>query len=324
MVPPVEKRNPLAAGGWAVLAALTAAVVATASGLPGAAGERASGAHAEPVAAALPLAGDRTVHLWGYAAAAAAGDAGRYTAADALRGRDTVRPATPAGSAAAAPAAPAAPKARTALVPEFAASVPIETTQVVRTVRTNQWCSKVYCTRTEAWEKVDGVWKIVSLGVGRQAIFRSTIGPKGFAPPGKRREDDGRAPSGVFSILTTFSTGKTAPGAMPWRPRLKTSIVSDKHNRFYNTWIEHPKVSNGARASMRYGFWIDYNNPRLTPGVGPAPVIGVGSGIFYHTARPGLEWIPTFGCTQLGNAQAMAWVVRWLRPDAHPRVVNNI
>jgi L,D-peptidoglycan transpeptidase YkuD (ErfK/YbiS/YcfS/YnhG family) len=208
--------------------------------------------------------------------------------------------------------------------PSFAAALPADTTQVGRTVRTNQWCRKVYCTKTEAWEKVDGAWRIVTLASGRQAVFRSTIGPNGFAPPGQRREDDGRAPSGVFSIVTTFSTGTVAPGAMPWRPRLKTSIVSNKHNRFYNTWIEHPKVSNGARPSMRYGFWLDYNNPRLTPGVGPAPVVGVGSGIFYHTARPGQEWIPTFGCTQIGNAQAMAWVVRWLHPDANPRVVNNI
>ena len=75
---------------------------------------------------------------------------------------------------------------------------------------------------------------------------------------------------------------------------------------------------------MRYGFWVGYNNPRLTPGVGPAPVRGLGSGIFYHTSPYGEKWTPTQACTKVGEPSEMRWILRWLRPGANPRVVNNI
>jgi L,D-peptidoglycan transpeptidase YkuD (ErfK/YbiS/YcfS/YnhG family) len=208
--------------------------------------------------------------------------------------------------------------------PAFAARVPVETTQVVRTVRTKEWCAQIYCTRTEAWEKVLGQWRIATKADGTPAVFRSTIGPNGFAAPGKRREDDDKSPTGIYAITVTFSTTKTAPGPMPWRRRLPTSVIGSAHDKNYNTWIESKGIGNGDRPSMRYGFWMDYNNPRLTPGVGPKPVVGLGSGIFYHTAWPGAEWIPTYGCVGLGNAADMKWVVAWLNPAATPRVANNV
>jgi L,D-peptidoglycan transpeptidase YkuD (ErfK/YbiS/YcfS/YnhG family) len=208
--------------------------------------------------------------------------------------------------------------------PAFASAVPLETTQVVRTVPSTHWCAKAYCSRTEAWEKVLGQWRIATKADGTPAVFRSTTGPKGFAAPGRRREDDGKSPSGIYAITITFSTSKTAPGPMPWRRRLPTSVIGSAHDKNYNTWIESKGIGNGARPSMRYGFWMDYNNPRLTPGVGPKPVVGLGSGIFYHTAWPGAEWVPTYGCVGMGNAEDMKWVVAWLDPTATPRVANNV
>jgi L,D-peptidoglycan transpeptidase YkuD (ErfK/YbiS/YcfS/YnhG family) len=209
-------------------------------------------------------------------------------------------------------------KAATALaarVPRFASRVPASTTQVVRTVSSRRWCGKRWCTLTQAWRKTaDGSWLMLR-------DFRSTIGPNGF---GKRREGDGRAPSGVYKIKVTFSTGTRAPGTMPWRRRLPTSIVTGYHNRFYNTWIEERGRTDGDRPSMRSGFVVDYNNVRLRPGVGPRPVMGKGSGIFYHTSRPGERWVPTLGCTQVGNPRSMRWIVRWLRPEANPRVVQAL
>ena len=74
---------------------------------------------------------------------------------------------------------------------------------------------------------------------------------------------------------------------------------------------------------MRYGFVVDYNNVRLHRFRGPKPVAGKGSGIFYHTSRPGREWVATEGCTQVGNVDNMKWLVQWLRPSAHPRIVQN-
>ena len=56
---------------------------------------------------------------------------------------------------------------------------------------------------------------------------------------------------------------------------------------------------------------------------GRARCPGKGSGIFYHTSKPGHPWAPTAGCTQVGNPRQMRWLLTWLRPEAQPRVVQN-
>src|SRR6187455_1227395 len=95
--------------------------------------------------------------------------------------------------------------------PAFAARVPVTTTQVVRTVRTHRWCDQVWCTKTQAWEKVGDSWQLATLADGRVAVFRSTIGPRGFAAPGAKRQNDDRSPTGVYRIKTTFSTTTSNP-----------------------------------------------------------------------------------------------------------------
>jgi L,D-peptidoglycan transpeptidase YkuD (ErfK/YbiS/YcfS/YnhG family) len=207
--------------------------------------------------------------------------------------------------------------------PDFAALVPATTTQVIRTGRTNRWCAKRWCTRTQAWEKRDGQWQVARLATGARAEFRSAIGPSGFRPGRSRHEGDGSTPSGVFPIVVTFSTSASSPGAMPWRRRLPTSVVSGARGRLYNTWFEQRGRTDGDRPTMRWGFWVGFNNPRLSAGKGPRPVPGRGSGIFYHTSKPGHRWSPTEGCTSLGNPTDMRWILTWLRPDADPRVVQH-
>ena len=197
--------------------------------------------------------------------------------------------------------------------PPWADLVPARTTQVVRTVSSHAFCHQRWCTVTQAWEKdAEDRWHKL-----RQ--FRSTIGTNGW---GKQREGDGRSPNGVYRIKVTFST-TTKPGAMPWKRRKPTSVVSSAAGRNYNTWVEVPGVTSGDRPSMRWGWVVDFNHVRLRPGAGPRPVPGKGSGIFYHTSKPGHRWAPTAGCTQVGNPRSMHWLLTWLRPDARPRIVQN-
>ncbi|WP_309504596.1 MULTISPECIES: L,D-transpeptidase family protein [Nocardioides] len=211
----------------------------------------------------------------------------------------------PAGAATAEPPAEA---------PAWARLVPDDTTQVVRTVSSRDYCRRVWCTVTQAWRKdADGTWTLV-----REA--RSSIGSRGW---GKRREGDRRSPVGVYEIKVTFSTTRDNPGRMPWRRRLPTSNVSAAAGPSYNTWIEVRGATSGDRPSMRSGWVLDFNHVRLRPGVGPRPVPGRGSGIFYHTSKPGHRWAPTAGCTQVGDPQEMRWLLRWLRPEAQPRVVQG-
>ena len=210
----------------------------------------------------------------------------------------------PVGSAA-APAEEAPPWAR--LVPD-------DTTQVVRTVSSRDWCRRTWCTVTQAWRKdADGRWTLVR-------EVRSSIGSRGW---GKRREGDRRSPVGVYEIKVTFSTTRDNPGRMPWRRRLPTSNVSAAAGSTYNTWVEVRGTTSGDRPSMRSGWVLDFNNVRLRRGVGPRPTPGKGSGIFYHTSKPGHRWAPTAGCTQVGDPRQMRWLLRWLRPEAQPRVVQG-
>lgn len=196
--------------------------------------------------------------------------------------------------------------------PAWARLVPDSTRQVVRTVSSDRWCDRPWCTLTEAWQKDDDGWRLVR-------EFRSSIAPGGW---GKEEQDDLGTPEGVFGIKVTFST-TTNPGRMPWRKRLPTSNVTDEDGPDYNTWIEEPGRTDGDRPSMRWGFVVDYNNVRLQRGVGAVPEPDGGSGIFYHTSRPGKRWAPTEGCTQVGNPADMRWLLTWLRPGADPRVVQN-
>lgn len=208
-------------------------------------------------------------------------------------------------------------------VPSWAKNLPEETTQAVRTVRTDKWCDEIWCSRTEAWEKVDGTWRLAIRKNGKPAVFRSQIGQNGFASAESRRQGDMRTPSGIYGIATTFSTTKESPTAMPWRRRLPTSAVSDAYGKTYNTWVEIKGSGGGDRRMMSWGLWMDWNNPRLEVGKGAKPVQGKGSGIFMHTSNPGRPFVPTAGCVQLGDPDDMAWVVKWLKPDANPRIVNN-
>ncbi len=246
----------------------------------------------------------------------------RTTPADRLRRVRTLSTALVAAVAAALTVVAVPAASAVTGQPAFAERVPAGTTQVVRTVRTHRWCDRVYCTKTQAWEKVADGWQLALLPDGRPAEFRSTIGPHGFAAV--RHEGDGTSPTGVFRIKTTFSTTTTNPGLMPWRRRLPTSTVTNWSGRLYNVWIEQPGRTDGNRPSMRYGFWVDYNHARFLGDPGPMAVQGKGSGIFYHTSRPGQEWVATQGCTQIGDPALMRWVLRWLRPEANPRVANNV
>jgi L,D-peptidoglycan transpeptidase YkuD (ErfK/YbiS/YcfS/YnhG family) len=198
--------------------------------------------------------------------------------------------------------------------PAWADALPERTRQVVRTVSSDRWCDRVHCTVTEAWERDGDGWRMVR-------DLPSTIGPSGW---GKERRDDGRTPEGVFRIKVTFSTTPHNPGRMPWRRRLPTSNVTDEEGPLYNTWIEEPWRTDGDRPSMRWGLVVDYNHVRLEPGVGRRPVPAGGSGIFLHTSRPGRLFEPSDGCTRVSRPAHMRWLLTWLRPGAHPRIVQNL
>jgi L,D-peptidoglycan transpeptidase YkuD (ErfK/YbiS/YcfS/YnhG family) len=150
------------------------------------------------------------------------------------------------------------------------------------------------------WQRVFGPWT-------------ARLGRNGFAPPGDKREGDGRTPSGSFSIPFFF-------GADP-NPGFRFRY---RQIRPYDFWDDDP-------ASLRYNEWVDGRH--ASPGRNPEPMdvsaYDAGLVIGYNTARtPGLGsaiflhlniGIATAGCVTLPPGELLP-LLRWLDPARSPRI----
>jgi len=150
------------------------------------------------------------------------------------------------------------------------------------------------------WQRVFGPWT-------------ARIGRNGFAPPGRKREGDGRTPSGTFGFGFFF-------GALP-NPGVRFRY---RRSHPYDFWDDDP-------ASPRYNEWVDQR--RADPGLDPEPMdvsgYDYGAVIAYNTARtPGLGsaiflhvniGIATAGCVTLPMGELLE-VLRWLDPARSPRI----
>jgi len=123
----------------------------------------------------------------------------------------------------------------------------------------------------------------------------------GLAPPGAKRESDGRARSGTF-----FSGVDPDPGArFPYRPidRFDGWDDDDPFSPLYNSWADDRYANPGVTPepmdvwAYHYGAVIAYNAAR-TPGPGSAifPHINIGT--------------PTAGCVTW-PLSALLEILRW-------------
>ena len=150
------------------------------------------------------------------------------------------------------------------------------------------------------WQRVFGPW------VAR-------IGRNGFAPPGLKREGDGRTPSGSFGLLYVFGAGPNPGFRLRYRQlRPYDYWDDDPASPRYNEWVDSRHASPGAApepmdVSAYYdGVVIGYNTAR-TP--------GLGSAIFLHLNIG----IATSGCVTLPPGELLP-LLRWLNPARSPRI----
>lgn len=154
----------------------------------------------------------------------------------------------------------------------------------------------------------------------RQAFgpWPARIGTRGLAPPGQKREGDGRTPSGVYGFDFFFGVAPDPGVRFPYR-RVTPRIVwdDDPASPLYNTWVDLDRQQAGAEPEPMYvspvydhGAVIAYNTDR-TP--------GLGSAIFLHVSNGG----PTAGCVSLPAGQLVE-VLRWLDPARSPRIVLGV
>jgi L,D-peptidoglycan transpeptidase YkuD (ErfK/YbiS/YcfS/YnhG family) len=162
--------------------------------------------------------------------------------------------------------------------------------------------------RFVAYQLVRGHW------VRKFGPWTARVGYNGIARPGRKREGDGRTPSGTYGFSFFF-------GVRP-RPRVAFRY---RHAYFYDVWDDDP-------SSPRYNEWVDDRTAR--PGADPEPmhqtpaydyaaviayntarVPGLGSAIFLHVGAGSA----TAGCVSLPQPELIT-VLRWLRPRDHPRI----
>ncbi|HOU50024.1 MAG TPA: L,D-transpeptidase family protein [Smithella sp.] len=166
-----------------------------------------------------------------------------------------------------------------------------------------------------AMEKKGDTWESVFESI------HAVAGRNGFAAAGEKKEGDGKTPSGIFPLKTTFGYPASVKTKMPYRQSLEDDIwVDDVNADDYNRWGKKQETLAASFEMMKrdddqykYGIVIEYNTD---------PVIrGNGSAIFLHIWKcPGL---PTAGCVAVSEENILK-ILQWLDPAASPLIITGI
>lgn len=165
-----------------------------------------------------------------------------------------------------------------------------------------------------AYQKTANGWQL------QYGPWQANIGFSGFAPPGAKREGDGRTPSGSYGFGFFFGVDSNPGVRFEYRAVTGPSIVwdDDPASPNYNQWIDEATQGAGAAGAnpepmyntpaYDYGAVIAYNAGPVVP--------GDGSAIFLHVSGGG----PTAGCVALPTSELLD-VLRWMDPAQQPRIV---
>jgi len=218
--------------------------------------------------------------------------------------------ANPSPQAVTHTATPAQPPTATVVGPAAATSTST-VQQMIRVTASSYGTSyarlTAYVKRSSGWVRVLGPWT-------------ARIGRNGFAPAGKKREGDGRTPSGTYGFASFFFGVNARPSGIHY---------SWRHAYSYDVWDDDS-------ASSRYNLRTDlhrYSAGRSPEALHQVPAYNYAAVIAYNTARkPGLgsaiflhvsHHSATAGCVSLPQSELLR-VLRWLNPTLHPRIVMGV
>ena len=137
----------------------------------------------------------------------------------------------------------------------------------------------------------------------------------------RKKEGDGRAPAGIFSIgkIYTYDAQLPAGAKFPFRQVTEADAWIDdvtlpEYNRFVTIpdpanpppWFEKQKMRHNDFA-YRWLVEVRHNSD--------PPVAGEGSAIFFHIRRGTTR--PTAGCTTMAEDNLVR-VIKWLRAERRP------
>ncbi|HEX2822229.1 MAG TPA: L,D-transpeptidase family protein [Streptosporangiaceae bacterium] len=162
-----------------------------------------------------------------------------------------------------------------------------------------------------AYRRVGGQWHRVF------GPWVAWIGRNGMAPPGAKREGDGRTPSGTFGFGFFFGVDPDPGVRFPYRRADAFDVWDDDPSSpLYNEWVDDRYANPGADpepmevSAYDYGAVIAYNTAR-TPGLGSAIFLHINIGM------------PTAGCVTLPVGELLE-ILRWLNPAASPRIAMSV
>jgi L,D-peptidoglycan transpeptidase YkuD (ErfK/YbiS/YcfS/YnhG family) len=174
---------------------------------------------------------------------------------------------------------------------------------------TNQEASSFRVT-IHVLERSKGVWQLVL------PPFAGSIGEKGFAAINKKREGDGKSPSGIFPLGIAFGYDSSVTTRMPYRQATENDFwVDDVNSEDYNKWVKgKPNAASWEKMKRnddqyKYGVVIEYNtNPMIK---------GKGSAIFLHVWKRGEA---TAGCVAMPEEMVLK-ILGWLDPAKNPLII---
>jgi L,D-peptidoglycan transpeptidase YkuD (ErfK/YbiS/YcfS/YnhG family) len=161
--------------------------------------------------------------------------------------------------------------------------------------------------------RISGTKRILLFGP-----WTARVGYNGIARPGRKREGDGKTPSGTYGFSFFFGVDLNPGVVFPYRRAYRYDYWDDDPaSPRYNLWVDIRRASAGRRPepmhnvpAYNYAAVIAYNTAR-------AP--GLGSAIFLHVGTGG----STAGCVSLPTAELLK-ILRWLRPADAPRITITV
>lgn len=168
------------------------------------------------------------------------------------------------------------------------------------------------------WQRVGAAFQIV-VGKTGLAWGRGLVDSAGFEGP-QKQEGDGKAPAGVFPLVSAFGYGASADTRLPYL-QLTDSIEcpDDPTSSHYNALVDDTKIAKDWASSehmhrsdelYRYGVFVAHNTP---------PKAGKGSCIFLHIWRGPDQG--TVGCTAMAESDILT-LLAWLDPKKTPLLIQ--
>ncbi len=139
--------------------------------------------------------------------------------------------------------------------------------------------------------------------------IQCVVGYNGIAPPGLKREGDGKTPAGEFPLGLVFGYENDLEIAEDFLDLEPYHYwISDSESSKYNTLVDYNPAPAEAEKMERndhlykYGIIIEYNTETVVP--------GMGSAIFIHIYRSPDR--PTAGCVGIAESDIIA-LIKWLQ-----------